>query len=68
MEKNEVIPRPDVFNRLHGNIRDAFNEHGVQIMSPHYMMDPKDPQVVPKNQWYAARPRPRKGKHPEEGD
>jgi hypothetical protein len=27
-------------NMLHANIQDVFNEHGVQIMSPHYMGDP----------------------------
>jgi small-conductance mechanosensitive channel len=46
--------RMDVLNRLHGNIQDVFNEHGVQIMSPHYMLDPAELQVVPKNRWYAA--------------
>jgi len=46
--------RADVLNRLHANILDVFNEHNVQIMSPHYMMDPAQPQVVPKDQWYAA--------------
>ena len=46
--------RMDVLNRLHGNIQDVFNEHGVQIMSPHYMTDPTELQVVPKNRWYAA--------------
>jgi small-conductance mechanosensitive channel len=45
--------RIDVLNQLHGNIQDVFNEYGVQIMSPHYMMDPKEPQVVPKSDWYA---------------
>jgi small-conductance mechanosensitive channel len=44
--------RADILNRLHGHIQDVFYEHGVQIMSPHYMMDPKDPQVVPKEKWY----------------
>jgi small-conductance mechanosensitive channel len=44
--------RADILNRLHGHIQDVFNEHGVQIMSPHYMMDPKDPQVVPPEKWY----------------
>jgi hypothetical protein len=43
---------------LHANIQDVFNEHGVQIMSPHYMMDPKEPQVVPKDKWYSAPARP----------
>ena len=46
--------RADVLNRLHANILDVFNEHNVQIMSPHYMMDPAHPQVVPREQWHAA--------------
>jgi small-conductance mechanosensitive channel len=48
------VPRVEVLSRLHGKIQDVFNEHGVQIMSPHYRGDPKEPQVVPKDQWYAA--------------
>jgi small-conductance mechanosensitive channel len=47
-------PRAEVLHRLHGNIQDVFNEYGVQIMSPHYVLDPKSPQVVPKDQWFAA--------------
>jgi small-conductance mechanosensitive channel len=39
--------RAEAINRLHGNIQDVFNEHGVQIMSPHYIADPAEPQVVP---------------------
>ena len=54
--------RIDVLNQLHGNIQDVFNDYGVQIMSPHYMMDPAAPQVVPKDQWYAAPARPREGR------
>jgi small-conductance mechanosensitive channel len=50
--------RVEVLNKLHGNIQDVFNEYGVQIMSPHYMGDPREPQVVPKDQWYAAPARP----------
>ncbi|HEX9183340.1 MAG TPA: mechanosensitive ion channel domain-containing protein [Burkholderiales bacterium] len=46
-------PRVEVLHRLHGNVQDVFNEHGVQIMSPHYVLDPKSPQVVPKDQWFA---------------
>jgi small-conductance mechanosensitive channel len=38
---------------LYANIQDAFNEHGVQIMSPHYETDPRAPKIVPKAQWYA---------------
>jgi small-conductance mechanosensitive channel len=44
--------RADVLNRLLGSIQDVFNEHSVQIMSPHYMMDPKEPQVVPRDKWH----------------
>jgi len=44
--------RAMVLDALHANIQDVFNEHGVQIMSPHYMMDPARPQVVPKANWY----------------
>jgi small-conductance mechanosensitive channel len=47
-------PRAEVLSRLHGNIQDVFNEHGVQIMSPHYMSDPKEPHVVPKDKWFTA--------------
>jgi len=39
-------------------VQDVFNEHGVQIMSPHYMMDPAEPQVVPKARWYDAPAQP----------
>ncbi len=42
---------PRVMAMLHANIQDQFNEHGVQIMSPHYMLDPPQPAVVPKEQW-----------------
>jgi small-conductance mechanosensitive channel len=39
---------------LHANILDVFNEYGVQIMSPHYEMDPEGPKIVPKEEWHAA--------------
>ena len=50
--------RAEVLNDLHAQIQDVFNEYGVQIMSPHYMMDPKDPQVVPKDKWHLPPARP----------
>jgi len=53
--------RIDVLNQLHGHIQDVFNEYGVQIMSPHYMMDPAAPLVVPKKDWYAAPAQPPEG-------
>jgi small-conductance mechanosensitive channel len=41
-------------NHLHANIQDLFNEHGVQIMSPHYEEDPSAPKIVAKRDWHAA--------------
>jgi small-conductance mechanosensitive channel len=38
---------------LHANIQDLFNEHGVQIMSPHYENDPAAPKVVARQNWHA---------------
>jgi hypothetical protein len=39
---------------LHQNVQDRFNEYGVQIMSPHYVLDPKEAKLVQRSQWYAA--------------
>ena len=46
--------RPIVLAAMHANIQDLFNEYGVQIMSPNYVLDPAAPKVVPKKDWYAA--------------
>jgi small-conductance mechanosensitive channel len=46
--------RPITLDALHSNIQDLFNEFGVQIMSPNYVLDPSAPKVVPKAQWFAA--------------
>jgi molecular chaperone GrpE (heat shock protein) len=43
-----------IYTGLHRNIQDAFNEYGVQIMSPSYRFDPESPKVVPKDKWYEA--------------
>jgi len=51
-------PRAEVLSALHAHIQDVFNEHGVQIMSPHYVLDPAHAKVVPPAQWYAAPARP----------
>ena len=53
-------PRAQLVSDLHGNIQDVFNEHGVQIMSPHYLGDPAQNKVVPKDRWYAAPAKPPK--------
>jgi small-conductance mechanosensitive channel len=41
------------YSELHSNIQVCFNEYGVQIMSPHYLGDPTNTKVVPRDQWYA---------------
>jgi small-conductance mechanosensitive channel len=43
-----------VLDALHANIQDAFNEYGVQIMSPNYEADPSGPKTVPRDKWFAA--------------
>lgn len=50
--------RIEVLNDMHSRIQDVFNEYGVQIMSPHYMMDPREPQVVPRDKQAPPPARP----------
>jgi small-conductance mechanosensitive channel len=47
------LRRAETLGELHAAIQDVFNEHGVQIMSPHYLGDPANAKVVPKSQWFA---------------
>ncbi|MBA4263477.1 MAG: mechanosensitive ion channel protein MscS [Comamonadaceae bacterium] len=54
--KNAPSRRAEVMNLLHAHIQDVFNENGVQIMSPHYMADPPEPQVVPAGPWRPQEP------------
>ncbi len=52
------LDRPEdrfaVLSELHAQVQDAFNEFGVQIMSPHFKSQPADPVFVPKPQWFSA--------------
>jgi hypothetical protein len=52
------IERPEerfrVLSDLHGRIQDAFNEFGVQIMSPAFESQPERAVVVPRSRWFAA--------------
>ena len=50
----EPTARPLALDELHANIQDVFNEHGVQIMSPHYEADPPQPKVVPHQEWFKS--------------
>jgi small-conductance mechanosensitive channel len=42
-----------ILSVLHANIQDAFNEFGVQIMTPHFEGQPERPTVVSRSDWYA---------------
>jgi small-conductance mechanosensitive channel len=53
-----------IYSELHQNIQDAFNEYGVQIMSPNYEADRDVPTFVPKERWYEP---PAKPPLPDEG-
>lgn len=58
---SEPRPRAELLSMLHANIQDVFNEHGVQIMSPHYLGDPEQEKWVPRERWFtdpAKRPDP----------
>jgi small-conductance mechanosensitive channel len=50
--------RAEVLSRLLANIQDVFNEHGVQIMSPHYFSDPAHAKVVAPADWHRAPANP----------
>jgi small-conductance mechanosensitive channel len=58
---SEPRPRAEVMSLLHQNIQDLFNQHGVQIMSPHYLGDPEQVKVVPRARWYEAPAKPPRG-------
>jgi len=61
--EGEALERPRVLSDLHANVQDAFNAAGVQIMSPHFVLQPEKPVVVPHERWEgqaAPPPRPRR--------
>jgi small-conductance mechanosensitive channel len=45
--------RIESLSALNSQIQDAFNEFGVQIMSPHYMVQPDASVVIPPAKWHA---------------
>ncbi|MFT3735297.1 MAG: mechanosensitive ion channel [Rhodocyclaceae bacterium] len=51
---DEPLHRIRILSLLHANIQDQFNEHGVQIMSPHFFDQPAEAVVVPKSKWFAT--------------
>lgn len=50
---------------LHAAIQDEFNRHNVQIMSPHFVLQPKEPVMVPTGQWHAPPATPPTQQHSE---
>jgi len=54
--EGDPIQRPRMLSELHARIQDAFNEAGVQIMSPHFMVQPDGAVVIPKERWEGAPP------------
>jgi small-conductance mechanosensitive channel len=48
----DVAHYVEVMSRLHANIQDRFNENGIQIMSPHYVFQPSEPLVIPRQGWF----------------
>jgi small-conductance mechanosensitive channel len=61
-ELDVITDAPEImhltYSTLHANIQDAFNEYGVQIMSPNYMMDRAQPPIVPRDRWFEPPARP----------
>jgi small-conductance mechanosensitive channel len=52
--------RAEAITALNASVIDAFNEYGIQIMSPHYLGDPAAAKVVPRSAWHAAPAAPPK--------
>jgi small-conductance mechanosensitive channel len=50
--------RAEASSALYAAILDVFNEHGVQIMSPHYLSDPATPKIVPPADWHKPPAQP----------
>jgi len=51
---DKPLERVPILSALLASIQDGFNEHGVQIMSPHFHAQPEQAVLVPKAQRYAA--------------
>ncbi|MBQ0944731.1 mechanosensitive ion channel [Ideonella sp. 4Y16] len=58
---DQPLERVAILSALHAAIQDAFNRHGVQIMSPHFLAQPEQPVVVPPARWWTPPARPPEG-------
>jgi small-conductance mechanosensitive channel len=52
IDSQAAMARALVASDLQAAIQDAFNRHGVQIMSPHYVADPERAKIVPESCWH----------------
>jgi len=55
---DRALDRIPILSALHASIQDRFNEHGVQIMSPHFLGQPDSAVVVAPQDWYRAPAQP----------
>lgn len=53
VQLDRPLQRVLILSELHGHIQDEFNTHGVQIMSPHFALQPRSNVVVAKENWFA---------------
>jgi len=51
---DQPLDKPVILSQLNANIQDVFNEYGVQIMSPNFVLQPAAAVGVPPEKWYAA--------------
>src|SRR4030095_9721489 len=47
-----TVSRSVLLSRLHEQILDVFNEHGVQIMTPAFEGQPEQPEIVDRSKWF----------------
>lgn len=46
------LERVQILSQLHANIQDEFNTYGIQIMSPHFVLQPRNNVIVEKADWF----------------
>ncbi len=50
----DPVERIPILSELHAHIQDAFNEYGVQIMTPAFESQPEGKVMVSQDHWYDA--------------
>ena len=55
---DKPLERIMIMSALHGAIQDAFNEAGLQIMSPHFAFQPRQDVIIPREKWFEPPERP----------